>query len=256
MKRRYAVVIFLLFAIKAHSQSGTADTIIAGVSIRFSYSPAIFPASWQVNPVKGQGEAIAAGETGRSKKIVLKALDKYPDALLKKNLKAIYFLRSMKFYNVGYGGTNSTDALYLTNDGAAMGYSDLYLEQTLHHEFSSILYRNYFSRMDTAGWNKANPEGFDYTDPESGVGAIRKNKSSQDLDTILCERGFLTQYALSGMENDINTVAQNLFSPSAGFWKTTDQFPRIREKVMLLIRFYNSINAEFTEQYFRNMVLK
>ena len=159
----------------------------------------------------------------------------------------------MKFYDVGYGGTNSTDALYLTNNGAAMGYNDLYMEQTFHHEYSSILYRNYPSFIDEEAWKEANITGFDYNDPENGVGAIRNNESSQDLDTALCKKGFLTQYSLSGIENDINTFAQNIFSPSAGFWKIVDQYPRIKRKVKLLIDFYNRIDPLFTVEYFKNL---
>ena len=100
-----------------------------------------------------------------------------------------------------------------------LGYTELYLEQTFHHEFSSILYRNHPSFFDEAGWKNANISGFDYNDPEAGVGAIRNNQSSQDLDTALCKKGFLTQYSVSGMENDINTFAQNIFSPSENFWR-------------------------------------
>ena len=159
----------------------------------------------------------------------------------------------MKFYEVGYGGTNSTDALYLTNSGTAAGYSDLYLEQTFHHEYSSILYRNYPSFIDEEAWKEINIAGFDYNDPENGVGAIRNNESSQDLDTALCKKGFLTQYSLSGIENDINTFAQNIFSPSAGFWKIVDQYPRIKQKVKLLIDFYNKIDPLFTVDYFKKL---
>ena len=159
----------------------------------------------------------------------------------------------MTFYNVGYGGTNTTDALYLTNNGVAEGYTNLYLEQTFHHEYSSILYRNYSSFLDEAAWKKANNTGFDYNDPEAGVGAIRNNQSSQDLDTALCVKGFLTQYSLSGMENDINTFAQNLFSPSGNFWNYVDHYPNINKKTKLLISFYNKIDPVFTENYFKKL---
>ena len=137
-----------------------------------------------------------------------------------------------------------------------MGYTDAYVEQTFHHEFSSILYRNYADHLDTAAWGKANVPGFDYNDPENGVGAIRKNESSQELDTALCRKGFLTQYALSGLENDINTVAQNLFTPSQGFWSIVDNFPKINRKTYLLIQFYQKINPAFTETFFRNQAVK
>ncbi|MEI9810500.1 MAG: hypothetical protein WDO16_22970 [Bacteroidota bacterium] len=89
--------------------------------------------------------------------------------------------------------------------------------------------------------------------PENGVGAIRNNQSSQDLDTLLCQKGVLTQYGGSSIENDVNTFAQNLFRPDENFWAYVDRFPRIREKTTLLIQFYTKINPMFTEAYFRKM---
>lgn len=245
--------LFFLATCAGWSQPAPGDTLIKGVTISFRYSAAIFPETWQSTAINASGEQIDPKETARSKSVIAKALNKYPAASLKKDLRVIYFMKSMKFYNVGYGGTNSNEALYLTNNGVSMGYNDLYLEQTFHHEYSSILYRNHPSFIDKERWENANIAGFDYNDPESGVGAIRNNESSQDLDTALCRKGFLTQYSLSGMENDINTFAQNLFSPSAGFWKIVDQYPRIRQKVRLLADFYHKIDPVFTEEYFRKL---
>ncbi|MEO7983993.1 MAG: hypothetical protein ABI688_07920 [Bacteroidota bacterium] len=248
------IALFLPFiSIPVVSRSNPADTTIKGVMIRFGYSTTIFPESWQPSPISAKGEPISKSEIQRCKTVMIKALSKYPPNALQKELDAVYFLKSMKFYDVGYGGTNSTDALYLTDDGTESGYTDLYLEQTFHHEYSSILYRNHPSFIDEEAWKKANIAGFDYNDPENGVGAIRNNESSQDLDTLLCKKGFLTQYSLSGMENDINTFAQNIFSPSEGFWQIVDQYPRIRIKTRLLIDFYNKIDPLFTYNYFREL---
>lgn len=248
-----ATILLSLFCIAAFGQPGRGDTIIRNVLISFNYAHSIFPDSWQKPPISAKGEQIDASEIQRSKAVMVKALSKYPPAALEKDLKVVYFIKSMSFYDVGYGGTNSTNALYLTNSGEAAGYTALYLEQTFHHEYSSILFRNHPSYIDQDGWKKANITGFDYNDPENGVGAIRNNKSSQDLDTTLCTRGFLTQYSLSGLENDINTFAQNIFSPSKGFWEIVDQYPRIKKKVKLLVAFYNRIDPSFTEDYFRKM---
>jgi hypothetical protein len=233
--------------------AGEKDTLIKGVNASFNYNKDIFPLEWQKAPISAQAGEIAPAEITRCKLITTKALTKYAPELLRQNLRAVYWLKKMSFYDVGYGGTNSSDALYLTNNGISMGYTDNYLEQTFHHEFSSILLRNYASLFDTAGWKEANARNFDYNDPEDGVGAIRNNASSQDLDTSLCKRGMLTQYAMSSLENDANTVAQNIFCPSPGFWDIVDRFPRIRRKVTILIRFYNKISPEFTEEAFRKM---
>ena len=245
--------LLIVFTLSLISLTGFAqtDTTIKGVRISFAYSPSVFPVSWQADPINARGEKLSSSEAKRSKQVILRALNKYPAAALSKDLKYVYFLKSMTFYDVGYGGTNSTDALYLTNSGEALGYTNQYLEQTFHHEYSSILYRNYPSYLNETEWKKANLEGFDYNDPENGVGAIRNNQSSQDLDTVLCKRGFLTQYSLSGLENDINTFAQNLFSPSEGFWELADRYPRIKRKMKLLVDFYHRIDPLFTEEYFR-----
>jgi len=250
------ILIFFVFASASAHAGNNKDTLIRGVTISFSYLKTIFPPEWQTSPINAKADPIQSSEVNRSTKITAKALTKYPVSMLYQNLHAVYWLKKMSFYDVGYGGTNSSDALYLTNDGWGLGYTDDYLEQTFHHEFSSILFRNYPSLFDTAAWKAANKD-FDYNDPEDGVGAIRNNASSQDLDTILCKRGMLTQYAMSSLENDLNTVAQNLFCPSTGFWAIVDQYPRVRKKVNLLISFYNKIGgALFTEEYFRKMESK
>lgn len=232
-----------------------ADTTIRGVEVSFDYTNNIFPAFWQKPPINAMAESIDPSEIGRSWQVVSSALQKYPSGLLEKELKSVFFIRSMKFYDVEYGGTNSTDALYLANNGDDQGYSNLYIEQTFHHEFSSILYRNHQTLFREAEWIQANSPGFSYTDPENGVGAIRDNRSSQDFDTLLCTKGFLTQYARSGIENDLNTIAQNLFSPSPGFWDVVEDYPRIKYKVRLLVSFYRRIDPIFTIGYFKKFAL-
>lgn len=228
-----------------------SDTAIHGVNVQFEYSPGIFPVSWHAAPVSARGEAMAGSEISRSKTVMVKALSKYPPSMLRQDLASVYFVRNMKFFDTPYGGTNSTDAVYISNDGIPAGFTNLYLEQTFHHELSSILFRNHTSLLDTTEWKKANLPAFDYNDPENGVGSIRKNKTSQQIDTLLCQQGFLTEYSLSSLENDINTYAQNIFCPSGDFWAASEKYPRVRKKVMLMIDFYRNIHPSLTEEYFR-----
>ena len=246
------VFILLAIALPLRSQANDADTLIHGVKAFFVYKKNIFPPEWQQSPINAKGEGIAGAEVKRCKAITARALAKYPKSMLVKNLKNVFWIRRMSFYDVEYGGTNSNDAVYLANDGKRSGYTDNYLEQTLHHEFSSILFRNFPFYLDTTGWKAANLD-CDYNDPEDGVGAIRNHASSQDIDTSLCRQGILTQYAMSSLENDVNSFAQNLFCPSKGFWDAVDAFPRIRQKTSLLISFYSRFSPMFTEQYFRKM---
>ena len=227
------------------------DTVLNGVALHFTFHHNIYPVSWRLSPINGSGGSLDPTEKKRSRQIISQALGKYPETVLRKNLNSVFVLRYMSFYDVGYGGTNSNDVVFLTNNGISLGYTDRYIEQTFHHEFSSILYRNHPVLLDEEAWTFCNPPGFDYRDPENGVGAIRNNESSQDIDTALCRLGFLTQYALSGLENDINTLAQNLFSPSPGFWDAVNRYPALAQKTRLLIRFYQRIDSRFTEEFFR-----
>lgn len=227
-------------------------TIINGVKVVSDYSRSIFPPGWQQAPINATGEQISSEELQRIEPIITIALKKYPERLLSVTLKSVFLTKSMSFYNVGFGGTNSNDAVYVTSDGVSKGYTTSYIEQTFHHEFSSVLFRDYPSLIDTTSWKKQNDPGFDYNDPENGVGAIKNNESSQQLSTELAEKGMLTQYAMSALENDINTIAQNLFKPDPEFWKIADAYPKVGNKVKLLIAFYGKLSPVFTEQYFRN----
>lgn len=249
----FTAILILVCSYPAPAQSFSPDTVIGGIGVHLNYYPGIFPRSWRGYPINAEGEDLPYSETDRCKKIAIRAFRKYPGALLRSELSDVYFLRAMRFYGVGYGGTNSNDALYLSDNGEASGYTDFYLEQTFHHEFSSILYRNHPRYFDEKEWIAANFPGSSYNDPENGVGAIRNRESSQELDTLRCAKGFLTQYAGSGLENDINTFAQNLFCPGPGFWDIADRYPRIKTKLAVLVRFYNRLNPVFTETYFREL---
>ena len=99
------------------AKASPGDTIYRKVRIEFNYSPSIFPAEWQQSPINAAGEMIDNLEVSRSLMVTVKALEKYPIEMLSLNLRAVFWLKKMSFYSVGYGGTNATYALYLTNDG-------------------------------------------------------------------------------------------------------------------------------------------
>jgi hypothetical protein len=254
MKNRFAA--FLLLLLPFHLVAQSSDTTIRNVHVSFDFSKNIFPEEWRDEPIDATASQMDRREIPRSKKIIAIALNKYPVFVFKKNLRSVFFLKEMKFFHVGYGGTNSGNAVYITNQGRKAGYTDKYLEQTFHHEFSSILFRNYIDLFDTLAWKETNSPDFNYYDPENGVGALRDNKSSQKLDTFYCEKGILTQYAGSGIENDVNTFAQNLFCPEKNFWKFVDRFPRIRKKTEMLIGFYHQLSPVYTETFFRKLSKK
>jgi len=142
-------VFCLLLCCNITALASFPDTTVKGVYIIFSYSATIFPDSWRTAAINANGKPITYSEIERTRDVAIKALNKYPAPMLAANLKAVYFLKEMAFFNTPFGGTNSADNLYLTSNGITLGYTNDYIEQTFHHEFSSILFRNHPEYLDT-----------------------------------------------------------------------------------------------------------
>jgi len=222
--------------------------------IIFTADGGIFPGDWYNSSIDGKAESLSESEMERSKRIIISALDKYPENFLENNLENVYALKSMNFYGVNYGGTNSTDSVYLVNDGENMGYSDIIVEKAFHHEFSSILYRNYGDTFKEPEWRQVNPEGFEYFDEATGgSGAIREGKSSQEFDPEAHNMGFLYEYAQSTMENDINSFAENIFMEDDSFFATAESYEKLKAKLDLIVEFYNTLDKTFTMEYFKGL---
>jgi hypothetical protein len=245
------ILLLLLTTIVAFSQ----DTVIderSGVPIIFSAEGKIFPDSWYKQKTKSIGISLSPQEYERSAKVVSAAIKKYPVSVIKKNLENIYVLSDLIFFDQSFGGTNSRNAVYLSNKGIAKGYTDQYLEQLFHAEFSSILLRNYKDLFDEAEWIQGNPASFSYG--KGGVEALKTKQASERFDEELNRSGFINSYATSSLENDFNAFAKNLFAPSKGFKSLVETHPKLHRKRMLIIGFYTRLNYTWTEDYFNKIL--
>ncbi|MBM77219.1 MAG: hypothetical protein CL846_01935 [Crocinitomicaceae bacterium] len=223
-----------------------------GVKIIFTADGRIFPESWYSKRINAKGISIESNEYARSEKIIKDVLQHYPVKLVKSNLKNIYVLSHINFFGQSFGGTNSNSNIYLTNRGIVNGYTALYIEQLFHAEFSSILLRNHKHSFNESEWKKINPINFNYGN--SGVDALKQNKDSQKFDKELNNLGFIYEYATSTIENDFNAFAKNLFSPKNGFYNLVETYDNIKNKRMLIIDFYNKLDASLTEEYFNKIL--
>jgi|GEM_PF-1134589 len=222
--------------------------------ILFTTDGNTFPVEWYRSPINAQSENLASEEIERSKNIIIAALKKYPIEVLNHNLKKVYVLKSMNFFGADYGGTNSTDVVYLCNAGIDMGYTDFNMEQSFHHEFSSILLRNSRHLFNEKEWRDINPEGFEYFDESTGgSGAIKEGRASQYFSPEFHKEGFLYEYAQSTLENDFNSFAENIFMRNEDFFTTAEQYEKIKMKLDFIVSFYNSINPRFTIEYFKGL---
>ncbi|MCB9234109.1 MAG: hypothetical protein H6581_20810 [Bacteroidia bacterium] len=232
----------------------TTRKAVSEIPIIYSDAYNYLPEDWKKPPINAAVNPLDTAEIGRCEKASLVAMAKYHPDVLKWNLDYLVWVKSLEFYGAPYGGTNSTKNLYLANDGEAEGYSEHYLEGSFHHEFSSILLRNYTTYFDQGAWDRLLPVGFSYG--EGGTQAILDGKASQGLDESLNELGFVDQYATSDAENDLNEIAQNLFAPEEVFWERVDKYPALKKKVAFVIDFYHQIWEVWNEQLFRTYDVK
>ncbi|MCE3226797.1 MAG: hypothetical protein K0S32_1348 [Bacteroidetes bacterium] len=247
MTRYFALVLLLYISQNIFSQTQSFDER-TGIEINFSAEGKIFPESWYSAKIDAKGGSLSEKEFTRSKEVVTKALSKYPVDVIKTNLKAVYVLDSIIFFGVPYGGTNSNNKIYLGNRGENKGYTDHYIEQAFHEEFSSILLRNKPLYLDKARWQSNNARSFTYG--TGGVNAIKQNKDGLIFDSTFHKIGLLSEYSASDLENDFNSFARNLFEPKPGFRELLEKYEGIRNKRKLTIEFYHKINETFTEEFF------
>ena len=209
----------------------------------------MFPSSWTNASVRATAQPLDPSEVDRSVNILKHAMDKYPSRVIQQNLRKVYVCQKLMFYGLSYGGTNSADSLYLANRGKNFGFSDQFLEESFHHEFSSILLRNYYDIFDADAWSSCNGTMKYRVD---GTQAVREGTASTHYDSKFNQQGFLAQYATASLEEDFNMMAEGLFSGSRKYWQTIDAYPRLKHKMQAIVNFYHRLDPVFTEARFRS----
>lgn len=236
-----------LLGIAAPNQAGKLPSM--AVPVLTQAGPDMFPHHWKAAQIAARAESLEAREIGRSVEAVRGAMDKYPLWLVKRNLRRVFVVRTLQFYGLDYGGTNSLDTLYLANSGRTNGFTDRFLEESFHHEFSSVLLRNYAGRLDRSAWAGANAPRTRYIG--NGTEAVRQGASGLDYGARWHEMGFLCEYGAASLEEDFNTYAEGLFAGGRRFWRVVDAYPRVRAKARIAVRFYQALDASFNEDTFR-----
>ncbi|MBN1198294.1 MAG: hypothetical protein JXA23_03005 [Bacteroidales bacterium] len=227
------------------------SSILDGIDILFDTEPRMFPPSWYCKRIGAEAVSLPKEYRTEAMDILNHAIAKYPEEVLFVYLRKVYVLKSLAFFGVPYGGTNTKDVIYLTYDNSNPERTSEFVEGVFHHEFSSVLLRKFTKNLDKKAWESINPPDFFYG--KGGVEAIKKGEASLDYDYSLLEIGFLNKYSQSDFEEDVNVVAQNLFCGGEQFWFIVDTFGKIREKTTLAIHFYHQIDPQFTEEYFRTL---
>lgn len=170
-------------------------------------------------------------------------LKKYPTDIIKHNLSAIYLFNSLSFFGVNYGGSSLGDAIYLTAGSISEGYDNDYFASLLHHEISSLFFRNY--RFPTDAWSAINPDSFQYAESDRQVLKAIENGNKSTKSETLYHDGFLAKYAQSTLENDFNLYAEMAFTQPYKLKSLAIKYPRINQKTKLIRDYYLGISKEF-----------
>lgn len=226
----------------------TARQTYKDVKISFELDDDMFPANWLKKPHSISAKPLKETEWARSEMIVKQALNRYPQAVLEKHLKRVYVITDLHFTGIQAGGTYWKDRVFMSNKGVRMGFTDKYLLESFHHEFSSILFRKNRAEFDLDKWKSANERGFKYGG--SGTNAIKQGKGSLYFERKLGERGFINQYAMSSVEEDFNTISARLFTVNDSFRNIYKKYPRLRKKIDIAIEFYESIDPQLNKSFF------
>lgn len=217
-------------------------TQIGSVKVVATVTDDFYPSEWKNDPkIKPVAEPIEHNELLRTIPLIRGFVAEYPEGILEKNLKGIYLCKTLQFYGKDFGGTNSADGVYICVKSKELGYTNQFLLSSMHHEFSSILMRNY--PFPNKAWEALNPKGFSYT--EDAVGALGKDDLLKP-QAKYHEKGFICLYSQSSAEEDFNTIADYLFNQRPALSQMAQKYSKLRAKIQLAMKFYKSVDARFS----------
>lgn len=194
--------------------------------------------------LNNKAEQISDYELSRYSVLLAELFSTYPEVVIKNEIHTIKLASSLILYGVSYGGTSIESTLYLTSSGSGNGFTDTYITELFHHEFSSILMRNHHFPQDK--WSMVNPAKFKYAQNAYEIlRAISEDTETTGSDALY-KNGFLTKYSMSTLENDVNIYVEAVFTKPNHLKNLINFYPMVKQKFLLLKQFYLSIDPDFS----------
>lgn len=180
---------------------------------------------------------------------IKEGLSKYPVELIKKHLSAVFISGQIKSNGIIAGGTVLGSWIYVSADQSNRPLPTQIYANTLHHEFSSILMREY--NFPTIRWVLANKSGFKYPEDKKMIIMAASLKSRADpKDAHLWHNaGFVHDYGKSSIMNDFNTYAELAMGDPEKLKQLSRQYPRIRLKTSIFVEFYEGLAPGLGEYF-------
>lgn len=262
------ILLFFFFRVLSVSAS-LVPAFASEKLITFPEDPGFLPRSWIAAPIDAEMVPLENELREQAASIIRRALSKYPLKLRDRFLQGVFVVGGLRFYDVGYGGTYMANSrciiLVYRENFDARGF-----EQRFHHEFSSLLLKQNKSLFESERWSAANHSDFSYRaggvlEEQAGdrSEATRVLQAEQkktggsgsgllQLDIVLMKDGFLTAYNMVSIEQDLNEVAAHLFT-NHELWEICRRYPRIDQKVDVLIDFYRRLDNSMDRLFFREL---
>ncbi len=180
---------------------------------------------------------------------VKRALEKYPKDLVKKNLTAVFIPGFIKTHNIKIDGTYLNSWIYVSADIRGGQKSILTFSEIFHHELSSLLFHNY--EFPIIQWHFSNEPEFKYLENYMDMLQAGNNPRDPKEAHLWYKAGFVSDYGMTTMENDVNTYAELAMEHPAELVKLADQYPKIARKAKLLVEFYSGLSPKLCA-YFKS----
>jgi len=212
------------------------------------------------------------------------ALFKYPPTLIRKYLSAVFVAGIIKGKEVYAAGTYHNSWIYISTSGKDPLNPNKYSE-TFHHELSSLFlkgplskslpreqstlfaYSPYSTPIYDPGvepikapkfplerWSRTNKTNFKYPEQDSEYIRTVKNFRKPEEAPSWYKAGFVDDYGMSSLENDVNTYAEIAMVHPEKLKKLAEQYPRIEAKTKIFVEFYASLAPELRD-YFKSVGL-
>jgi len=245
-RKRGALFLLLLFAVchsfAAKAQGLSADQLeaeifqtwhikVTGHDLAAKIVPLIPPADLPVSMT----DISAANETACLTSVVT-ALSVYPVSLVSTLISQIAIADQIYAASIRIGGFQVPGLLALNCDQANAAAS--FDEDSIHNELAGLLLLKYNS--DLSAWQKLNEAGFKYGDINS-VKAELRDPQGRAGDEALYSNGFVSRLGLTGVTNDFDTFAGQIFGHPAETAELLKLYPALRGKTRLLMTIYLDI---------------
>jgi hypothetical protein len=174
---------------------------------------------------------------------VAQALKKYPASLIRQYLKAVFVARTLNINGVSGAAMFANQWIYVATPPRD-GQGAQSFELSLHHELSSLFF--YDGDFPTLRWHLVNDADFRYLEKQADIinAAAPQNRKDALQQQTWLQAGFVSDYGMASMENDVNTYAELAMGAPEKLRQLCRQYPKVAQKKKILINFYTQLAPE------------